>query len=173
MRGIGRLAYSDEPVTTGGLWSRIDFVLGRRRRKIVALVALSFASALCESATLVLIAQIAVQLVKRTKNQALNVAHIPLHISLGTMILLGLGTVLLRIVLQVPLAIVPAQIFASVQSSLRMRLFSAFTVASWSVQSRDREGQLQEMMTSQVGQATAGAMQATTLITGVLNFVVL
>jgi ATP-binding cassette subfamily B protein len=173
MKGIGRLAFADEAATTRSLWSRIDFVLGHRRRKILALVALSVVSAICESATLVFIAQIAVRLVKRTSEKQLNVAHIPVHISLGTMILLALGTVLLRIVLQIPLAIVPAQIFASVQSSLRMRLFSAFTAASWSVQSRDREGQLQEMMTSQVGQATAGAMQATTLITGVLNFIVL
>ncbi len=34
-------------------------------------------------------------------------------------------------------------------------LFHAFTRASWAVQSRDREGQLQETMTSQVVQATA------------------
>jgi ATP-binding cassette, subfamily B, bacterial len=173
MKGLGRSVYAAEPATPGSLWSRVSFVLGHRRRKILALVGLSFVSAIFESATLVLIAQIAVNLVKRTKANALNVAHIPLHISLGTMILIALGTVLLRIVLQVPLAILPAQIFSSVQASLRLRLFSAFTAASWSVQSRDREGQLQEMMTSQVGQATAGAMQATTLITGALNFIVL
>jgi ATP-binding cassette subfamily B protein len=173
MKGLGRPSYAAEPVTQRSVWARVSFVLGHRRRKILALVALSFVSAICESATLVLIAQIAVNLVKRARVNALNVAHIPLHISLGTMILIALGAVLLRIALQFPLAILPAQIFSSVQASLRMRLFSAFTAASWSVQSREREGQLQEMMTSQVGQATAGAMQATTLITGTLNFIVL
>ena len=37
------------------------------------------------------------------------------------------------------------------------------------VQSRDREGQLQETMTSQVMQATGGALQATTLITSLAH----
>ena len=41
------------------------------------------------------------------------------------------------------------------------------------MQSRDREGHLQETMTSQVIQATAGAVQATTLLTSLITFVVL
>lgn len=162
-----------DPSDQHRMWSRVNFVLGHRRRKVVALVTISFLSAICESATLVLIAQIAVNLVKKTKSNALNVAHIPLHIPLGTMILIALGVTLIRLLLQFPLAILPAQIFSAVQAGLRMRLFSAFTAASWSVQSRDREGLLQEMMTTQIGQATGAAMQATSLITGALNFLVL
>jgi ATP-binding cassette, subfamily B, bacterial len=172
-KGLARPFHSEERISRRGLWSRVYFVLGHRRRKLGAVVALSFVSSICESATLVLIAQIAVSLVKRTKVNAINIAHIPLHISVGKMILIAFAVVLVRIALQFPLAIMPAEIFSSVQATLRMRMFSAFTSASWSVQSRDREGQLQEMMTSQVGQATAGAMQATTLITGALNFLVL
>ena len=43
-------------------------------------------------------------------------------------------------------------------------LFAAFNGASWAVQSRDREGQLQEIMTSQVMQAVAGAVNSTSLM---------
>ncbi len=56
---------------------------------------------------------------------------------------------------------------------MRRDLLHAFTRASWSVQSADREGHLQETMTSQVIQATAGAVQATTLLTSLITFVVL
>jgi ATP-binding cassette, subfamily B, bacterial len=56
---------------------------------------------------------------------------------------------------------------------MRRRLFDAFSRASWGMQSRDREGQLQETMTNQVNQATAGAIQTTMLITSLFTFLVL
>ena len=52
-------------------------------------------------------------------------------------------------------------------------LFDAFTRASWSQQSRDREGHLQELVTNQVAQAIQTAVQATTLIVAALAFLVL
>jgi ATP-binding cassette, subfamily B, bacterial len=155
------------------LRSRMEFMLGERRAKVGALVVTSFVSALCESATLVLIAQIAVNLVKKVKPASINIPRIPVHVSLGTLIVIALVLGFLRLLLQLPLAWLPAQIFSSVQATLRNRMFSAFTHASWAMQSRDREGQLQDMMTTQIGSATAGAMQATTLIVTSLNFLVL
>jgi ATP-binding cassette, subfamily B, bacterial len=164
---------SDDADARRSLRSRMQFMLGERRGKVGALVLTSFVSALCESATIVLIAQIAVSLVKKVRPSSINVGHIPLHVSLGTLIIIALGLGFLRLVLQLPLAWLPAQIFSSVQATLRKRMFSAFTNASWAMQSRDREGQLQDMMTTQIGSATAGAMQATTLIVTTLNFLVL
>ena len=77
---------------------------------------------------------------------------------------------LVRLVMQIPLSILPARIAADVQAQLRTKLFYAFTCASWELQSRDREGQLQDTMTSQTMQATGGALRATSLITSALNF---
>jgi ABC-type multidrug transport system fused ATPase/permease subunit len=152
----------------------VSFVIGARRKKVAGLVVLSFFSALCESAILVLIAQIAVALVRRGKAAAtINILHLPLHARVSSLILLALGVALLRLVLQLPLSILPAQISSGVQTTLRRRLFSAFTVASWSVQSRDREGQLQDIMTTQVAQAAGAASSVTSLITTSLGFVVL
>src|SRR5262249_55406081 len=62
---------------------------------------------------------------------------------------------------------------ADVQANLRNELFAAFTDASWSVQAGDREGYLQEMLTNQTFQATAGTLQLAALISSVLTFVVL
>jgi ATP-binding cassette subfamily B protein len=153
--------------------ARVNFVIGERRGKVVALVVTSFVSAVCESAMIVLVAQIAVALVKQGKGSSFNVAHIPIHASAGTLLWIALGLVLVRLVLQFPLSILPARISAGVQASLRLKLFNAFTGASWAVQSRDREGQLQDTMTTQVIQATGGALQATTLITTLLTFIIL
>jgi ATP-binding cassette, subfamily B, bacterial len=155
------------------IWARVNYVIGDRRGKVVALVVTSFFSAICESATLVLVAQIAVDLVKKGKPVVINVAHIPVHASIGTLIWIALGLAVLRLLLQFPLSILPARISADVQAGLRLKLFNAFSTASWAVQSRDREGQLQDTMTTQVIQATGGALQATMLITTLLTFLIL
>ncbi len=91
----------------------------------------------------------------------------------ATLLLVALALTTVRLVLQMPISILPARIGADVQARLRRDLLHAFTRASWEVQSSDREGHLQETMTSQVIQATAGAVQATTLLTSLITFVVL
>ena len=155
------------------MWARVNFVIGERRGKAAALVVTSFFSAICESATLVLVAQIAVDLVKKGKPVTINVAHIPVHASVATLIWIALGLAVVRLLLQFPLSILPARISSDVQAALRLKLFNAFSAASWAVQSRDREGRLQDTMTTQVIQATGGALQATTLITTLLSFIIL
>jgi ABC-type multidrug transport system fused ATPase/permease subunit len=60
-----------------------------------------------------------------------------------------------------------------VQARLRREVFGAFINASWELQSSEREGHLQETMTSQVLQATGGALQATQLVIAGFSFLVL
>jgi ATP-binding cassette subfamily B protein len=153
--------------------ARLEFVIGERRRKVVALVWFSMLSAICEAATLALVAQIAVALVKHAKQVSLSVAHVHLHAHVATLIAIALGLAVVRTLLQLPLSILPARISSEVQAALRVKLFHAFTGASWTVQSRDREGQLQDTMSTQVMQATGGALQATNLITASLTFLIL
>jgi ABC-type multidrug transport system fused ATPase/permease subunit len=59
------------------------------------------------------------------------------------------------------------------QARLRTELFHSFSRASWDVQSRDREGQLQETMTGQVAQATAAMFNSMGLITSSLLLIVM
>jgi ABC-type multidrug transport system fused ATPase/permease subunit len=151
----------------------VSFVIGARRGKVGALAGLNFLSAMCESALLVLIAQIAVALVKKGRAAGVNVLHLPLHAPVGTLILIALGLALVRLALQLPLSVLPAYISSGVQTELRRKLFGAFTVASWGVQSRDREGLLQEIMTTQVTQAATAASWVTSLMGASLNFLVL
>lgn len=89
------------------------------------------------------------------------------------MLVVALMLAVVRLILQLPTSFIPARVAADVQGGLRDELFDAFTRASWETQSRDREGHFQELMTSQVLQATQGALQAATFITSLCTFVIL
>jgi ABC-type multidrug transport system fused ATPase/permease subunit len=90
-----------------------------------------------------------------------------------TLLVVAGGLAMLRVALQFPMSWIPAHIATDVQGKLRRRFFATFTRASWSVQSRDREGHLQEIMTNQVVQASGGALQAASLVIASITFVVL
>jgi ATP-binding cassette, subfamily B, bacterial len=155
------------------MWRRLEALLGERRRTIAALGACSVLSGLTEAGILAVIAQIATAAVKGGSHVFVKLGPVHLNTSIGTLFAVAFGLTLVRIALQAPLAIFPARIAADVQARLRTGLFDAFTRASWATQSQDREGHLQETMTSQVLQATVGAMQATQLIIAGFTFLVL
>jgi ATP-binding cassette subfamily B protein len=153
--------------------SRLNLLIGDRRRSIVALSLCAILSGFAEAGTLAVLAVVASSLIKGAKHASVNLAHFHVHASLGTLIEIAAALTLVRIALQIPLSVLPARIAAEVQAAMRRRLFHAFSQASWGVQSRDREGQLQETMTGQVMQATTGAVQTTMLINSVFTFLVL
>jgi ABC-type multidrug transport system fused ATPase/permease subunit len=157
----------------GSMRYRVSLLLGERRSSVVVLAICSIFSGFTESGVLALIAQVAATLVSGHKQ--VHFDHGPIHIdaSMKALILFAFGLVVLRILLQLPISVLPARIASDVQGTMRTRLFDAFSHASWAVQSRDREGQLQETTTSQVMSATGGALQATSLITSSFTFVVL
>jgi ABC-type multidrug transport system fused ATPase/permease subunit len=128
---------------------------------------------LCEAAILATVAQAAAALVDGSHRVHADIG--PLHLSetLGALLTVGFVLALVRLALQAPLSILPARIAADVQARLQRGLFAAYTRASWTEKSRDREGDLQELMTNQVLQATFAALSATALLTAVLTLVVL
>jgi ATP-binding cassette subfamily B protein len=164
---------SEQTLSGAAKRARLRALLGERRGLVLGLVVSSIAAGFAEAATLAVIAQVASALVNGAKTVHLDLG--PLHIdsTVGHLIAVAFVCTLVRLALQLPISILPARIAADVQSQLRRELFHSFTRASWAVQSRDREGQLQETMTSQVMQATLGALQATSLITSMFSFLVL
>lgn len=155
------------------MWSRMGPLLGDRRRAVVALAVSSMLSGLTEAGILAVIAQVAAVLVNGGTRAHLSVGPFHINATVGVLLAVAFVLVLSRLALQVPISLLPARIAAGVQARLRRGLFDAFTRASWAVQSRDREGHLQEIMTSQVIQASQGALQATTLVTALFTFFVL
>jgi len=160
-------------LATGSRREQIDLLLGESRWKVARLVGVSIVSGIVEAAVIGVLAEIAAALVKNSKQLHVDVAHVHIVTAMPALIKIALGLTLVRLLLQIPLSLMPARIAADVQLSLRLKLFDAFTRASWGVQAQDREGQLQELMTKQVAAATSGALQATALLTTTWNFCIL
>jgi ABC-type multidrug transport system fused ATPase/permease subunit len=152
--------------------ARVGVLLGDRRRTVVALAGASVISGFSEAAMIAVLAQIGVALAGN-RHQGTKLPGIGGHASVNALLAAAFGLAVFRLLMQFPLSYLPSRIAAEVQSSMRKRLFTAFSLASWGVQSSDREGQLQETMSGQVMQATSGALQATSLITSSLTFLVL
>jgi ABC-type multidrug transport system fused ATPase/permease subunit len=161
------------PVPTLSMRERLTALLGDRMKLVVALGVSSILSGFAEAGVLAIVARVATDLVERDRRLHLNIGPLDVHATVGGLIGVAFVLTLIRLLLQIPISVLPARIASDVQASLRKRLFHAFTRASWGVQSSDREGHLQETMTSQVMQATSGALQATTLVTALFTFSVL
>jgi ABC-type multidrug transport system fused ATPase/permease subunit len=176
MSGPGEAAALASPKAEGAIHSavgRLDLLIGKRRGMIVQLALSSIVAAFAESGILILIAQIGATIARGKHTATFNYGPIHWDASVNRLLLFAFGLALVRLVLQIPLSVLPARMAAHVQATMRTNLFHAFTRASWEVQSRDREGHLQETMTSQVIQATGGALQATNLLTSMFTFLVL
>jgi ABC-type multidrug transport system fused ATPase/permease subunit len=115
----------------------------------------SVVAAIAESTVLALIAQIAAALLTETDKVAIHIGPIHLALPISRLLEIGLAAATVRAFLQIALTYLQASISANVQLALQTRLFSAFTRASWLVQSRDREGEFQELSTTQALNATA------------------
>jgi ATP-binding cassette subfamily B protein len=170
---ISRRAARREASSRGSTRARLNLLIGDKRRLVVGLSVASIASSFTEAATLAVVAQVAATLVGGGHRVHVKIGPVHVHAMVGSLIAIGFGLTILRLVLQLPLSTLPARIAGDVQSTLRTKLFHAFTRASWGVQSQDREGQLQEILTSQTSQATGGALQATSLITATFGFLIL
>ncbi len=165
-----------EPVQTprrSSMWSQLRPLLGDRRGSIVALGVGSVLSGFTEAGILAIVAEVAATLVNGVTRVHIEIGPLQVEATVGTLLAGALVLAVLRIALQVWISFLPARIAADVQGQLRRRMFEAFTHASWGMQSRDREGHLQELMTSQIIQASLGALQATALITALFTFAVL
>lgn len=156
----------------GSVVSKLDVLIGERRRLVYLMACLSVVSGIAEALMIAVVAQVAADL---ANGRALHSKNVLFHVTapVGTLLWAALVLALVRMFLQWPLSVLPARIAADVQLGLRSRLFRAFTSASWEVQSRDREGMLQEIMTSQANNATGGALQATSLLSSAIVVVIL
>jgi ATP-binding cassette subfamily B protein len=148
-------------------------LVGDRRGTIALLALCSVLAGVAEAAFLAVLVSIALALVSHPKTGAQHSNLFHIHASTSTLVIIAAVLVIARTALLAPLAILPARIASHVQARLRNELFSSFTAASWGMQSREREGHMQETMTGQVAQATGGALQATGLITSAFSFLVL
>lgn len=148
-------------------------LLGDRRGAIIVLGVGSVLSGFAEAGVLAIVAEVATALVNKASLIHLEIGPLNVEATVGALLAIAFVLAIVRLALQVLVSFLPARIAADVQGRLRRRMFEAFTEASWEMQSRDREGHLQEIMTSQIMQASQGAVQAATLISSLSIFAVL
>ncbi len=131
-------------------------------------------SGFTEGASLAIVAQVAVQDRQRQGRHAPEPACSTSRASVGTLLWIALGAGAVPAVrCSGRSRSCPAKIAADVQHEPAHADLPRLQRASWDVQSRDREGTLQEIMTNQTSQATGGALQATSLLSTSLMFLIL
>ncbi len=151
----------------------VSLLVGDRRLSMALLAVCSIISGIAEAAFLAVLVSIALALVDHPKTGAQHSNLFHIHAATSTLVIVAALLVVFRTALLAPLAILPARIASRVQARLRSELFDSFTAASWGMQSREREGHMQETMTGQVAQATGAALQATSLVGSAFSFLVL
>ncbi len=172
-----RNSHSPEPAAEpgrGSIRSRLGPLIGERRMLVVWLSICSILASFVEAGTLAIVALLAVSLVPGSHAAEHGKASLfSVHATTGTLLILAFALAISRLLFQIPVAIMSSRITSDVLANTRTRLFESFTHASWSVQSRDREGQLQETLTGQALQAAGAASQMLQIITSSFQFVVL
>lgn len=139
----------------------------RGSRRSLALIAVcATIGGFAEAAVLVVIARLAFALASDFPEVTVSLGPLgKIHFAMGTLIAIAFGLVVVRIVLQVLQARVSSATIARVQRVTSVRMARAYLAASWSLQSGERAGRLQEM----VGPVTSAAPNAVMmLVTGVV-----
>lgn len=175
MRRTGQVLLSAVPGLrrAAAAWRRLRPFVGESRLAISALAAASTLSGLSEAAILALVAQVAAAMAGGDGTVHADLGPLAVAASVGTLLWVSLGFALARLALQGAIAFLPARVAADVQAALRKRLFAAFASASWEVQSQERDGHLQELMTSHIMRATEVVLQVANLFAAALMFVTL
>jgi ABC-type multidrug transport system fused ATPase/permease subunit len=149
---------------------RLAPLLGSRRGPILWIAICALGAGLAEAAVLALVAFIASAMSGTGDEPAIALgpsafsSHVPL-----LLLLAGILAVV-RFLLQLVLARLPARLSGGAQSRLRSELYAAFLDASWPTKARDREGSLQELMGMQVSQAGNGVLQVANAFSSALMF---
>jgi ATP-binding cassette subfamily B protein len=148
-------------------------LLAGRRWQVVALAACSIASALAEATILVIVVRIALAISTDHDSVKLELGPLNMTAGVGALFAVGLLLAVVRLVLQLVAAYLPARMSADVQVQLRKSLLEQFLHSTWDVQSREREGHLQELLTTQVSKVSMAVLLLSDSIAFGFNFLTL
>jgi ABC-type multidrug transport system fused ATPase/permease subunit len=151
----------------------LEFLFGLSWWRASLLAVLSIVTGVGEAAVLAIVAQVAAALANSGNAVDTHLGIGSTRASIDVLLIIGGAIAAARLILLIPVSSLGARLTSDAEATMRERLFHAFLHASWAAKSSDREGKLQELMTSQVGQATAGVMQTTYVVTYLFSFVAL
>src|SRR3954467_9910924 len=151
----------------------LEFLFGLSWWRASLLAVLSIVTGVGEAAVLAIVAQVAAALANSGNAVDTHLGIGSPRASIDLLLITGGAIAATRLILLIPVSSLAARLTSDAEATMRERLFHAFLHASWGAKSSDREGKLQELMTSQIGQATAGVMQTTYVVTYLFSFVAL
>jgi ABC-type multidrug transport system fused ATPase/permease subunit len=128
-------------------------VLAGRHRRVALLVVLALVGGLAEAAVLVLVARIGFAIAGG--NPRIDVGIIGLELSMRTAIVLAGALTLVRFAFQALAAWYNSILTSDALVDVRKRMLRLFLAASWDVQAGERQGVLQELMTTYASQWTS------------------
>ncbi|MEJ7585376.1 MAG: ABC transporter ATP-binding protein, partial [Acidimicrobiales bacterium] len=134
----------------------LRLLLKGRGRRLLAVVAFSVFGGMAEAIMLVLTVQAAVSLADRSMSVSFGPFDFE-NLSVERTLLLALVFTALRLAAALVAARNTARLTAAVQRDLRVAAFDAYIDADWSVQSREREGGLQQLIGVEIDRV-AGAV---------------
>lgn len=161
-----------EPPPAKSLWSiwRAGApLLAADRGAIALLVVTAVATGAAEAIVFALAAQVAVALSSGATHATLAFGPVRWTADLTVMLVVAFLLAVLRLIFQLINAYLPARLETKTLAHLQDSLVQAFHNASWAVQSQDREGHLQDLVTNQVARVV---MLVQGLAQGISSFVI-
>ena len=152
------------------MWREIAPYAGASTSRMTTLSGISLVRGLAESAVLVLVARVALTVADDRARVAFSLGPLGEHgAPVSTVLWIGLGLSLVMLCLPLAIAAVTARMAADSLQRARERLARGFLDASWSLQADERQGHLQEVMTTYVQRVSTGAAQFAALAVAVVN----
>lgn len=151
-------------------WQRLEPFIGASRPRIAVLAVTSVVSGFAEGAILLLVVHLALAISTGKHATPVDFPLVSTVLTVPTLLVIAIALVLFRLLLLYVSAHVPARVSADVQGALRERLTAAYLGATWSLQSSERDGRLQDLLTNQAARAAQVVFLVTDGASSFLNF---
>jgi len=170
-----RTSTSDTPSADDGQYSTrelIERIAAGHRGKLVAVSILAFIGGFAEAGVLVIIARLAFALAAGQSTLTVDPGPLgSISVSVPAVIAFAAGLALFRVALQVWQSQIMTQMFADVWSGVRTRMMLLYVGASWALQSGERQGRLQELLTTYAMRAADTLGSLSTALVALLSLV--
>jgi ABC-type multidrug transport system fused ATPase/permease subunit len=148
------------PGRLASIWRNVSTFLGASTARVVTIAAASLARGLAEAAVLVLVARVALAISDEQGSIGFTVSWLgDRQVSIGDGLILAAGLALTMLALHLVCASLTSRMSADALSMARTRLADAFLQSAWSLQATERQGHLQEVLTTQASRVQSAASQ--------------
>lgn len=155
-------------------WRETSTFIGASTFRVLSISALSLLRGLAEAAVLVIVARVALAVADGDERLGLDLGPLGVQ-TMSISEALGLAAVaaLLMLVLHIGVAALASRMSTDALSAARTRLSRAFLAASWEIQSKERDGHLQDVLTTYAERVMAAAGTTASIATATFNLIAL